>query len=71
MPAILLSTVRQAAAGISFTVAEAVGPIAGFAFLGVPGAWLLVRLLQAVPVEPTVPADAMAVVDDRTARSRT
>jgi hypothetical protein len=49
LPTIALSTALQSAAGISFTAAEVVGPIAGFGILGVIGAWLLVRLLRAVP----------------------
>jgi hypothetical protein len=46
LPTIAGSTALQAHAGMSFTVAEVVGPVAGF---GVIGAWLLVRLLRAVP----------------------
>jgi hypothetical protein len=38
----------------AFTPAEAVGPIAGFAVLGVVGARLLARLLRALPT--TAPA---------------
>jgi hypothetical protein len=49
LPTIALSTGLQARAGIVFTAAEAVGPIAGFGVLGGIGAWLLVRLLRAVP----------------------
>ena len=56
LPTIALSTALQAAAGISFTAAEVVGPIAGFGILGVAGTWLLVRLLRAVPATapPTI-----------------
>ena len=49
LPTIALSTALQAAAGISFTAAQAVGPIAGFGVLGALGARLLVQLLRAVP----------------------
>jgi hypothetical protein len=49
LPTISLSTVLQAAAGISFTPAEVIGPIAGFGVLGIVGARLLLRLLRAVP----------------------
>jgi hypothetical protein len=49
LPTIALSTALQAAAGITFTVPEVVGPIAGFGVLGAIGARLLVRLLRAVP----------------------
>jgi hypothetical protein len=45
----------QVAAGISFAPAEVLGPIAGFAVLGVVGARLLVRLLRALPT--TAPTD--------------
>jgi hypothetical protein len=55
LPSIALGTALQAAAGISFTAAEIVGPITGFGVLGIIGARLLVRLLRAVPtsVPPT------------------
>ena len=49
LPTIALSTALQAAAGISFTTGQVVGPIAGFGVLGAVGARLLVRLLRAVP----------------------
>jgi hypothetical protein len=49
LPTIALSTAMQAAAGISFTTAQVVGPIAGFGMLGGIGARLLIRLLRAVP----------------------
>jgi hypothetical protein len=49
LPTIALSTVLQAAAGISFTVPQVLGPIGGFAALGGVGTHLLVRLLRAVP----------------------
>jgi hypothetical protein len=55
LPTISLATALQVAAGISFTPAEVLGPIAGFAVLGVVGARLLVRLLRAVPT--TAPTD--------------
>jgi hypothetical protein len=55
LPTISLATALQVAAGISFTPAEVMGPIAGFAVLGVLGARLLVRLLRAVPT--TAPTD--------------
>jgi hypothetical protein len=40
LPTIALSTALQAAAGISFTVPQIVGPIAGFAALGGVGTYL-------------------------------
>lgn len=52
LPTITLSTLLQARAGITFTAAEVIGPIAGFTVLGGIGAWLLVRLLRAVPPMP-------------------
>ena len=58
LPTIAASTALQASAGISFTAAEIIGPIAGFGALGAVGAWLLVRLLRAVPAPPSpVPAE--------------
>jgi hypothetical protein len=58
LPTIALSTAAQAAAGISFTTAQVVGPIAGFGVLGGIGARLLVRHLQAVPDVRPATADA-------------
>jgi hypothetical protein len=55
LPTIALSTALQAAAGISFTAAEVAGPIAGFGILGGVSAWLLVRLLRAVPTTAAAP----------------
>jgi hypothetical protein len=55
LPTIGLSTALQSAAEISFTTAEVAGPIVGFGVLGAVGAWLLVRLLRAVPATPFVP----------------
>ncbi|MGY1695321.1 hypothetical protein ACI780_10435 [Geodermatophilus sp. SYSU D00814] len=52
LPTIALSTVLQAVAGISFTVPQVVGPIAGFGVLGAVGLRLLTRLLRAVPAVP-------------------
>jgi hypothetical protein len=58
LPSIALGTALQAAAGISFTVAEIVGPIIGFGVLGIIGARLLVRLLRAVPTSvPSTSSD--------------
>ncbi|MGY1679940.1 hypothetical protein [Geodermatophilus sp. SYSU D01176] len=70
LPTITLSTALQAAAGISFTTAEVIGPIAGFGFLGGVGTWLLVRLLRALPAS-AVPAsgEAAAVPPRRTPRA--
>jgi len=53
VPTIALSTAFQAAAGISFTAAEIIGPIAGFGALGAIGTRLLVRLIRAVPAAPS------------------
>jgi hypothetical protein len=54
LPTISVATALQVAAGISFTPAEVIGPIAGFGVLGVVGTRLLLRLLRAVPT--TVPS---------------
>ncbi|SFE87291.1 hypothetical protein [Blastococcus tunisiensis] len=49
LPTITLGTALQAAAGVSFTAPQVVGPIAGFGVLGVIGGRLLARLLRALP----------------------
>ncbi|MGY1781968.1 hypothetical protein [Geodermatophilus sp. SYSU D01036] len=55
LPSISLATALQVAAGISFTPAQVIGPIAGFGVLGAIGARLLVRLLRAVPTSAPAP----------------
>ncbi|GAB3326499.1 hypothetical protein GCM10027451_51850 [Geodermatophilus aquaeductus] len=66
LPTIALSTALQAAAGISFTVPQVVGPIAGFGGLGVVGLRLLTRLLRAVPAVPPVdPVEPSEASDER------
>src|SRR3954454_5696418 len=65
LPTITLSTALQAAAGISFTAAQVVGPIAGFGILGGVGSWLLVRLLRAMPATASAPAAAVAAAESR------
>lgn len=42
-PWIVLATLFQIRAGVDFTTAEAIGPIGGFAVLGLGGAWFLWR----------------------------
>jgi hypothetical protein len=58
-PAIAAQTVSQVSAGVSFTVAEAVGPIAGFGALAALAVWVLARLLAGV-AEPVRQAAAAA-----------
>lgn len=47
-PMIALNTLKQAAAGVVFTTGEMVGPVAGFAILGLIAAWILVVILRSV-----------------------
>lgn len=49
LPMIVLSTVFQSTAGVPFTPGEIIGPICGFALLGVIGVWLLAALLRGIP----------------------
>ena len=63
LPTISLSTALQAAAGISFTPAEIIGPVAVFGVLGVVGARLLCRLLRAVPSTAPSPDEEAPDVD--------
>lgn len=44
-PQIILSTVFQRSAGVPFTKGERIGPVAGFAVLGLVAIWLLIVLL--------------------------
>ena len=46
---IIVGTVLQLDAGISFTPGQVVGPISGFLVLGALGTVLLVRLLRPIP----------------------
>ncbi|MBX2999723.1 MAG: hypothetical protein KF893_14485 [Caldilineaceae bacterium] len=58
LPTITLNTALQRAAGIVFTPAEMIGPIAGFVILGLIAVWVVARVLRAlsdpaqVPVSP-------------------
>lgn len=45
-PQITLSTIFQRSAGVSFTTAEMVGPVAGFVVLGLIAVWLFVGILR-------------------------
>ena len=47
-PTIVIQTLFQVQAGVEFTAAEIVGPIAGFLVLGSISAWFLVRLLRRI-----------------------
>lgn len=67
LPVIAAQTVSQFAAGVSFTVAEAIGPIGGFLVLGVAAASLIVKILRGVsddlpdlPDTPSQPARVRA-----------
>ena len=53
LPGIVASTVSQLAAGVSFTIGEIVGPIAGFLLLGLVASWLVVLFLRPLAVAPT------------------
>jgi hypothetical protein len=57
-PAIAAQTVSQLSAGISFTVPEVVGPIAGFGALALLAIWVLAVLLRGV--EPEAAPDPRA-----------
>lgn len=46
LPMITAQTVSQLLAGITFTPAEIIGPIAGFVLLGLCALWVLVILLR-------------------------
>jgi hypothetical protein len=51
-PAIAAQTISQVAAGVSFTPGEVVGPMAGFASLGLIALWLLIALLRNIADTP-------------------
>jgi hypothetical protein len=55
-PAIAAATVSQLSSGVSFTIAEVVGPIAGFGILALLAIWVLATLL--LGVEPAERAAA-------------
>jgi hypothetical protein len=54
LPAIALMTVFQVRAGVAFTPGEILGPIAGFATLGLFAVWVGVAILRRIP--DSVPA---------------
>jgi hypothetical protein len=47
-PQITLSTLYQKRAGVPFTTAEMIGPVAGFALLGLIAIWLIVNLMGSI-----------------------
>jgi hypothetical protein len=47
-PQIILGTIFQRSAGVPFTPAEIVGPVAGFVILGITACWLLFDIFQAL-----------------------
>jgi hypothetical protein len=49
LPAIALMTVFQVRAGVAFTPGEIIGPIAGFATLGLFAIWVAVAILRRIP----------------------
>jgi hypothetical protein len=49
-PIIALSTINQLRAGVSFSLAELAGPVAGFLVLGSTGLWILRRILGGIEV---------------------
>jgi hypothetical protein len=48
VPYIILATIFQQSAGVSFTAGEMIGPVAGFVALGAFGIWMLLALLRAI-----------------------
>ena len=57
LPQIGAQTAMQLSAGVALTPGQIVGPIAGFAVLGLPGAWLLIALLRNISDEETGSAE--------------
>lgn len=53
-PVIAATTISQLRAGITFTTAELVGPIASFALLGALATWVLRAIVGAVPHQGTL-----------------
>jgi hypothetical protein len=49
LPAIILSTLFQLRAGVDFTAGEVIGPIAGFAALGLSAVWVLAAIISKIP----------------------
>ncbi|HET8522554.1 MAG TPA: hypothetical protein VFL82_04925, partial [Thermomicrobiales bacterium] len=47
-PTFVAQTISQRVAGISFSLGEVIGPIAGFGLLGMLAIWLLISLLRSV-----------------------
>lgn len=51
-PMIAAQMVSQLSAGVDFTTAEIIGPIAGFTTIALLAIWMLIRLLRALGPEP-------------------
>jgi hypothetical protein len=52
LPVLTASTVSQISAGLSFTLGEVVGPVIGFAVLGLLAMGVMVAVLRRIPVRP-------------------
>jgi hypothetical protein len=50
-PLIAAQTVTQLEAGVTFTLGEIIGPIAGFAVLALAAIWIIVALLRNISIE--------------------
>lgn len=57
-PTFIAQTISQLDAGVEFTTAEIVGPLAGFGTTALLATWVVVRLLQWLP-------DSPVTIDDR------
>jgi hypothetical protein len=66
-PTFVAQNISQALAGITFTSAEVIGPIAGFGLLSLVAIWFLVSLLRHVS-EPGAPFSAPTGITGDTAR---
>jgi hypothetical protein len=53
MPIITIGTIFQVQLGISFTLPEVVGPIAGFSSLAVAAIWVIITLLRRISTPET------------------
>jgi hypothetical protein len=51
LPVIVAGTLSQLAAGVSFDAGEIVGPISGFAILGLLAIWVIIALLRKLSID--------------------
>ncbi len=62
VPVMIMATTSQVRAGVSFSVAEIIGPISGFMMLGMAALWVLAAILRSASAH-SIPDDDVPIGD--------